>query len=1096
MEKEIELNDRQTPIKDLNLESYPQELQDDFWEFFTGVPLIQELTSKYRKRACDLPKDEDGKIIVDLEHPHILENMDYFRKTAIFFEEHGYYTDLKPNPNPNSEYYKWVKEEVRRCHEGMVRPSDGEWIPGDLYFYWNYTEIQLAEKQNGKSKKALRLYKMPKVWDGTYWYFHYLYQAREAGEHGCMLSSRSKGKSFSAAAMLAKRFKLGETPDNNKGCTCYITASEKKFLVAGDQTLDKFQHDIDFISQKTEWPGRELLVNRLNDMMWTAGYKDLVYGNVGTGNSVVGITSKNDVEKLRGTRAVLYVLEEAGTFKGLDSVWQNILPSVEEGKGDERNVFGQIVCFGTSGDEESDFQSLAKMMYHPRGYHIKALANIYDIKGKGGSEFSYFFPAYLNNANCYDKDGNSDITKSLLEILKDRIYTKTHSGNDLNALTKTIAENPIVPQEAILRAKGNFFPTAQINERINELQQHPDLLNEIVTGDLVQQSDGSVKYVMTSKEPIRVYPLPNDFNNLEGAIEFYQMPQKDKDGKVYSNRYIAGYDPIDDDAASSTLSLNSIFVLDLWTDEIVCEWTGRFAYADDCYERVRLIALFYNAMILAENNKKGYYSYFASRNCAETLLAEAPDYLKDRNLVQLGLYGNKAHPYSEKVYTPNGIKLWKDIQIGDKLFNSYGTTTIVTDIPFNNESNIYEITLKDGRKVKASENHLWKVIDYNNIEKVISTKQMLEKGIIRKRGKYLESKYYIPKNNGVEFEEKQLPLPPYFMGLMIGDGCFTASKFNNANFASSIIDLETYKKYVPFECKTVDDRHHFWRVPNIGKILLDLKLNDKKSHTKFIPDVYKYNSKQNRLELLQGLFDTDGHIECGGNSAYVTVSKQLCDDVVEILRSLGINCSIQIRYNKYGKYYKVLVYTDIQLFKLERKYSKQKLTKTRAFKTGIVDIKYIGKEMAKCVTVDSNDNCYLINDFIVTHNSKGYNATNPLNNLANQMIRTWLTKPRTIVVEKEDGTIEEISVTNLSKLRAMALLRELAQYNIDDNFDRIRALGAVMLYREQFNILYEGDVTKSQLNAYKKKNKLANDKFFTRNYDNRFSKFSKKLENI
>ena len=769
MEKEIELNDRQTPIKDLNLESYPQELQDDFWEFFTGVPLIIELTSKYRKRAKDLPKDEDGKIIVDLEHPHILENMDYFRKTAIFFEEHGYYTDLKPNPNPNSEYYKWVKEEVRRCHEGMIRPSDGEWIPGDLYFYWNYTEIQLAEKTNSKSRKALRLYKMPKVWDGTYWYFHYLHQAREAGEHGCMLSSRSKGKSFSAAAMLAKRFKLGETPENDKGCTCYITASEKKFLVAGDQTLDKFQHDIDFISQKTEWPGRELLVNRLNDMMWTAGYKDLIYGNVGTGNSVVGITSKNDVEKLRGTRAVLYVLEEAGTFKGLDSVWQNILPSVEEGKGDERNVFGQIVCFGTSGDEESDFQSLAKMMYHPRGYHIKALANIYDIKGKGGSEFSYFFPAYLNNANCYDKDGNSDITKSLLEILKDRIYTKTHSGNDLNALTKTIAENPIVPQEAILRAKGNFFPTAQINERINELQQHPDLLNEIVTGDLVQQSDGSVKYVMTSKEPIRQYPLPNDFNNLEGAIEFYQMPQKDKDGKVYSNRYIAGYDPIDDDAASSTLSLNSIFVLDLWTDEIVCEWTGRFAYADDCYERVRLIALFYNAMILAENNKKGYYSYFAARNCAETLLAEAPDYLKDRNLVQLGLYGNKA---------------------------------------------------------------------------------------------------------------------------------------------------------------------------------------------------------------------------------------------------------------------------------------------------------------------------------------KGYSATNPLNNLANQMIRTWLTKPKTIVVEKEDGTVEEVSVTNLSKLRAMALLRELAQYNIDDNFDRIRALGAVMLYREQFNILYEGDVTKSQLNAYKKKNKLANDKFFTRNYDNRFSKFSKKLENI
>lgn len=772
-------------------------------------------------------------------------------------------------------------------------------------------------------------------------------------------------------------------------------------------------------------------------------------------------------------------------------MYGTLRPSMEDGD----TVFGMIYCQGTAGDKDSDFAAAQTIMYSPKAFNMQAIPNVYDKVGRGKQEFVFFFPAYMNRNGCYNKDGISDVTKAILEILINR-YTVKYNSTDANLITKTISEHPIVPQEAILRSQGNFFPVIQIQERINEISQNPKELDEVIVGDLVQMKDGSVKYVMTNKEPIREFPLPVDFHNLEGAIEFYQMPQKNREGKVYNNRYIAGYDPIDDDAASAKLSLNSIFVLDLWTDEIVCEWTGRLPYADDCYERVRLIALFYNAMILAENNKKGYYSYFAARNCSETLLAEAPDYLKDRNLVQIGLYGNKAHPYSEKVYTPNGIKLWKDIQIGDKLFDSYGTTTIVTDIPFNNESDIYEITLKDGRKVKASENHLWKVIDYNNIEKVISTKQMLEKGIIRKRGKYSESKYYIPKNNGVEFEEKQLPLPPYFMGLMIGDGCFTASKFNNANFASSIIDLETYKKYVPFECKTVDDRHHFWRVPNIGKILLDLKLNNKKSHTKFIPDVYKYNSKQNRLELLQGLFDTDGHIECGGNSAYVTVSKQLCDDVVEILRSLGINCSIQIRYNKYGKYYKVLVYTDIQLFKLERKYSKQKLTKTRAFKTGIVDIKYIGKEMAKCVTVDSNDNCYLINDFIVTHNSKGYTATVPLNNLANQLIKTWLTKPRIMVVEKDEGNVEEITVNSLMKVRSLGLLKELSLFNPDINVDRIRAFGACMLYRESFNILYGGDVTKSN-GIDKVIKKLSNDDFFKRNYDNKkFSKFSKNVLNI
>lgn len=631
----MELNECQTPLESLEMS---KEIQEKFDNYFYNIPFIRALVDPNRKRAKDLPRDEDGKIIVDLEHPHILENMDYFRKAAITYEKTGKYTELKPNNNPNSEYYKWVKEEVRRCHEGLIRPSDGEWIPGMLYYYLNYTEIQRPVKvQMGKNKKktTLRMYKPPEFWDGTYWWYHYKYQAREEGLHCCMLSSRGRGKSFNAASDLSKIFKLGETKYNNTGCTCYITASDKKFLVAGDQTLDKFQHDIDYISQNTEWPGREYLANRLQDMIWIAGYKDLDLGNKGTGNSVVGISSNNDVQKLRGTRAVMYIIEEGGTFSNLDKVWNNILPSVEQGQGDERDVFGQIIMFGTAGDKDSDFASMGKMMYHPEGYHIKALHNIYDIEGKGARQFSYFFPAYLNNAGCYDKNGNSDVTKALYQILKDRDTIKKKS-NDVNAIVKRTAEYPIVPQEAIMRVGDNRFPIAEINERIMQLEENEHEFEDTYIGTLVQNPDGTVKFKPTSDNVIYDFPLKD--NKMEGALQIFKMPEKDQNDRVYSERYVIGHDPVNQDEAES-LSLSSTFVIDMYTNSIVAEYTGRKQFQDESFEILRLLSIFYNAQILYESNNKMCYAYFSKMNCTY-MLADTPEYLKERDIVRKQGIGN------------------------------------------------------------------------------------------------------------------------------------------------------------------------------------------------------------------------------------------------------------------------------------------------------------------------------------------------------------------------------------------------------------------------------------------------------------------------
>lgn len=630
---DILLNDYQTPILELGLEELDEEIQEQFWDFFFNVPFIQTLVSPTRRYARDCERDEKGRIIVEVTNPHILEDMDYFRPAARHYEERGCYTDLRPNGNPNSEFGRWIREEARRCREGYVRESDGEWIPGDYYYFLNYAPMQLVKKENKNAKKGKRVMGFPKVWEGHYLKAHAIHQAREHGHHYAELASRSKGKSFFAASMLAKRFELGESADVNKKVTCYITADDKKYLVAGDQTLDKFQYNIDWVASTMEWPSMRLL-NSLTDMKWTMGYKDTDTGtNQGTLNSVIGVTSKDDPAKLRGSRGVLYVIEEFGTFPALEKLWGNLLPSVEEGE----DVFGLIMAYGTAGDTESDFASAQKLVYNPRGYHIEAFPNVYDKVGQGKKEFAYFFPGYLNLANCYNENGVSDVTKALLSILKERFLVK-YNTPDINAITKKIAEIPITPQEAMLRTSGNIFPITNLNQRVNEIDNNPNFFDDVYIGTLSQKSDGTVEFVPTHDIPIREFPLQD--NNAPGALEIYEMPKKDSNGHVLPGRYIIGHDPVDQDK-SGTLSLTSTFVLDLFTDRIVAEWTGRLESANDNYEMVRLLCLFYNAKCCYENNKRGLYAYFSMRRCLH-LLCDTPEYLIDKQIIKTRGVGNSS----------------------------------------------------------------------------------------------------------------------------------------------------------------------------------------------------------------------------------------------------------------------------------------------------------------------------------------------------------------------------------------------------------------------------------------------------------------------
>lgn len=679
-------NEFQTPITEELRDSLPTEVWDDFMDIVTNTEFIKSLISPERQRAKDLPRDSYGRIIVDVCHPHILENMDYFRQSAIHFQKYGCYTKLLPNPNPKSEFGMWLTREVTRCLEGMVRPEDGEWIPGDMYFYLNYFLIIQTKLRKG-SKIGDRIVDFPEVWEGVYLRFHYLDQARNGGiydnfngaKHAVEIASRGRSKSYSIAAIMCKMFLLGESLTSLNKVKCTIVADQKEFLIK-DGSLNKFVDGIDFCSKYTQFP-KARLKNSLSDMQWVSGYLDKET-NIpkGTQNEVLGIAIKDDADKTRGKRSQRLFYEEFGTFPKFLDVWQTSLPNVQEG-----NVaFGLAYAIGTGGSEGSDFIGALEMINYPDGYNVYSLPNVYDKGAVGAKRTIFFFPSYMNSKGFYNHDGVSDIVGAIIDELKFRVKLKYNSSDPIQ-LTRRKAEYAFTIIDAIMRRDSNIFPSDKLNDRILELDQNPKSLDDMWVGRLIQTKEGKVEFTPDADiKPILDYPHKD--NKIEGAIHINKMPVKGPDGKVPWGRYISGSDVYDDDV-SDTMSLGSIYVMDLFTDELVCEYTGRPMFAEDFYETCRRICLFYNAELLYENNKKGLFTYFAKTNSLY-LLSEVPEFLKDKEIVKGNFFGNKARG----VNATQPVQTYGRKCIRDWLLKPF---KIITKVTVDNHEEEVEVTINN-----------------------------------------------------------------------------------------------------------------------------------------------------------------------------------------------------------------------------------------------------------------------------------------------------------------------------------------------------------------------------------------------------------------
>jgi len=630
-------------------DGYLREVKIEFFEVYDSIKFIQNLTKPDRGVAGELPrwdrpyardrkKKKDGRIEVNITAPHVLEDMDFFRKACLTFQETGRYTHLYPNSNPYSEYSQFWKEEARRCREGLIRQSDGEWIPGYLYFYWNYSVIQKVKKD--KLGKANRVEDFPNPYDGDYLFFHYLNKAREKGKHTATLKKRGSGFSFKGGSKLARNFVLGESMLSRKNTKSFAVANEKEYLTK-DGVLNKYLDILNFLAVNTPFTSVREIKDSINDMQWTMGYKDANTNKPkGMLNTVMGVTLKNDPHRARGKRGVLIEWEEVGSFTNFLTAWGVARPSVEE----DGEVFGLMNAYGTGGEEGADFAGLEEIFYSPKGYNILSLPNLFDKNtDENSKECAFFFGQYLNANGYYDKDGNSDIIGALIQILVKRINVK-YNTQDPNAIVQEKAERPITPQEAIMRTEGSAFPVGPLKELLESIKpNYTQFISEHYTGRLVHGDRGTVKFVPDMNVvPLRSFPT-KDKSKATGGIEIFEMPKFEHvngNKHIRQFRYIAGADPVDNDYTKDG-SLASIFVFDTWTERIVAEYTGRPVLASEFYDNCIMLCKYYNATLNYENNLKGLFGHFQNNNCLH-LLCDTPQYLRDMEMVSGNLRGNKA----------------------------------------------------------------------------------------------------------------------------------------------------------------------------------------------------------------------------------------------------------------------------------------------------------------------------------------------------------------------------------------------------------------------------------------------------------------------
>lgn len=363
----------------------------------------------------------------------------------------------------------------------------------------------------------------------------------------------------------------------------------------------------------------------------------------------------------------------------------------------------------------------------------------------------------------------------------------------------------------------------------------------------------------------------------------------------------------------------------------------------------------------------------------------------------------KMAPLWTKLLTPTGWTTMGEIAVGDQVIDWAGNPVKVTHLHPQGVKEVYKVSFNDGTYTIVGGEHLWtakRVGNYKSkktgervprpwaVKTTLELKDDLYVGIARK-----DLKWRIPIVEPINLPHKQLPLDPYALGLLLGDGCFRHSTpgFTCHPKDSEIVDsLREALAFIDVDVRPTSDKKGMQyslarksgeKINNLTQLLSILNLKGTSSYTKFIPEEYLFSSKEQRLALLQGLCDTDGHASKSYNRAkpghkgveYISASSDLADAVVFLVQSLGGTAYRSIKKAKNYPdrvYHRLYIKLPVCPFRLNRKvadWTAPSLYPVTRIITSIEKCEQL--EECQCITVDSPTSTYLTNDCIVTHNS-------------------------------------------------------------------------------------------------------------------------------
>lgn len=354
-----------------------------------------------------------------------------------------------------------------------------------------------------------------------------------------------------------------------------------------------------------------------------------IWKTQGSGSNVKhGIYTTENPEAAAGTRPGVMVVEEVGLCSNILTVHGSNTACQKEGIW----KFGSSVYLGTGGNVEK-VQETEILFRDPAGFDFLEFED--DLEGMGKT--GWFVPCIYAMNQFKDENGNTDTKRAYDYKLKER--ERKRKSKDPSALALEMMNYPLVPSEMFLNAKDSMFPIAELKEQLANVLANPyKFTNSYYYVDLIWTDSGKLKIEYLNQHGLEIdYPI-KDNKNRPGVICLFELPKKDINNEAVRNRYIQGTDTYDDDE-SSTNSLGSTWIMDMFTGRLVAEYTGRRG-TKEFYEITRKLNSFYNAKHNYEQNKKGLFTYYDQKNSTH-LLCDTPESLRDIADITISKIGNK-----------------------------------------------------------------------------------------------------------------------------------------------------------------------------------------------------------------------------------------------------------------------------------------------------------------------------------------------------------------------------------------------------------------------------------------------------------------------